>query len=78
MATGENIGGTPYLAVGNDEIGGVLREQAKCPHCSLMHEVEYGERVLDDGTRVPSKMLAYVKCGNGDVYIVGVNRRSIV
>lgn len=66
----------PYLAIGDDELGSAVGETAKCPNCRETHDVVYGEQILEDGTRIPSKMLAFVECGKR-TYVVGVNGREI-
>jgi hypothetical protein len=69
---------TPFIAVGNDELGDALGDTTICPACGQPHPVEYGNRVLPDGTREPSTMLGFVKCDNGKTYLVGLAGRSIV
>jgi hypothetical protein len=76
MTTTGNIDGVPYIAIGNNELGGELGDMARCPHCGEMRAVRYGDQVLDDGTRVPSKTLAFVSCGEAS-YIVGIKGREI-
>jgi hypothetical protein len=67
---------TPFLAVCNDELGEVLKEHITCPNCGMDHEVEYGNRVMEDGTKRPSKMLSFYKCGD-KAYLAGINGRSL-
>lgn len=67
----------PFIAIGNDQLGEPIGDTAKCPKCGAEHQVSYGERVLADGTREPSKLLAIVKCGE-HAYLVGLDGRSIV
>lgn len=53
-------------------------EYAICPNCRESHKVEYGEEILKDGTRVPSELLAFVKCiKNEEAYLVGVAGKRI-
>ena len=61
----------PFIAIGNDELGDPVGETAPCPRCSETHTVKYGETVNKDGTRSPSKLLGFVKCGE-DSYLVAV------
>jgi hypothetical protein len=71
----ESVDSPPMLAVGNDELGGPVGEEIVCRICGGRHPVEYGEKVLDDGTKVPSKLLAFFKCG-GKAYLCGIDGRS--
>jgi len=64
------------LAVGNDELGAVIGEYAKCPHCGQSKLVEYGKEVLADGTKVPSKMLGFVNCEK-ESYLVAIDKKEI-
>ena len=45
------------FAIGNDEIDAAkpLGDFILCKQCGERHRVQYGERVLANGTRVPSK-----------------------
>ena len=67
----------PYLAIGNNELGEVIGKTITCPICGKLHPVEYGDEIRPDGTKVPSKLLAFFRCG-GKVYLAGVNGRSII
>ncbi len=63
----------PYLAVGNDELGEVVGEKVKCIYCNDSHKVDFGEQVLDDGTKVKSKMLGFIVCPEKEnAYLVAV------
>ena len=50
----------PYLAVGNDELGGEVGETVVCKRCGEEHTVQYGDKVEPDGTKTPSKLLGFV------------------
>ena len=50
------------LAIGNDELGEDVGDTAKCLNCGKEHKVKYGKRVLEDGSKMPSKSLGYVSC----------------
>lgn len=67
---------TPFLAVGNDELGEEVTDRAICPHCGELHDLVYGERVLADGTKEPCKMLGVVKCANGHLYLGSINGKQ--
>lgn len=64
---------TPFVAFGNDELSlkDELQSFEKCLRCGEMHEVRFGNRVLLDGTKEPSKALAFVNCNN-EAYLVGI------
>ena len=71
-----------FMAVGADELGESLGEQARCPHCHKNHVVEYGNRIVrdPDGTehKIPSTMLAFVKCPtNQSSYLVGIAGKEL-
>lgn len=70
----------PFIAVGNGELdkNGNVGDIATCPNCGNAHKVEYGERVLEDGTKEPSKMLAYVSCPkNKSAYLIGIDGKLL-
>lgn len=55
-----------------------LGDEVVCKNCGNVHKVKYGDRVLEDGTKVPSKVLAYIKCDNNDqVYLVGISGKLL-
>ena len=66
------------LAIGNDEIEKApkLGNFILCSICGKRHKVEYGEEVLPDGTKKPSKLLAFYKCGEKN-YLAGINGKDI-
>ena len=66
----------PYMAIGNDELGEELGDTIVCPMCGQSHAIEYGHEILDDGTRIPSNLLAFYKCGD-NVYLAGVKGRRV-
>jgi len=68
----------PFIAVGHGELDNNpdIPEEYNCPRCNHKHPVQYGENVEKDGTKTPSKMLAYVKCKKG-VYLVGINGKML-
>lgn len=73
----KSVDSPPMLAVGHDELGGPVGEETACWICGGQHPVEYGEKVLDDGTKVPSKLLAFFRC-SGKTYLCGIDGRSWV
>ena len=66
----------PFVAIGNDELGEEVGKTLKCKRCGNRHKVRYGERVLADGTRQPSKMAGFIKFG-GKPYLVAINGKRI-
>ena len=46
-----------------------------CPHCGEVHEIKYGEQVLEDGSRIKSD-LTYYNCGSKS-YLAGVAGKFI-
>lgn len=69
----------PFVAFCNREIKNNkdIATHATCPNCGKKHDVVYGEELLKDGTRKPSKKLAFVKCSNGSTYLIGINGKLI-
>lgn len=69
----------PFVAFGNDEIDAMsaLGDTVKCRKCRKVHKVEYGERVNADGTKSPSNMLAFTKCADGSLLLVGIGGKKI-
>jgi uncharacterized protein YjfI (DUF2170 family) len=47
-----------------------------CPNCNKQHVIEYGEKVLDDGKKVPFYSLGFVTCTNGKTYLVLIGGSS--
>lgn len=66
------------FSIGNDELENKqpLGDMARCKVCGKMHKVRYGKEVLEDGTKVPSKLLAFISCGDRD-FLVGVNGKEV-
>ena len=70
----------PFISFSNEELEGndLVGEVAVCPNCNEKHVVTYGNKVLEDGTLAPSRMLAFVKCDKNDsIYLVGIEGKSI-
>lgn len=67
----------PFVAIGNDELARAepLGPTVACWVCEGTHEVQYGEKVLPDGSRVPSKLLAFFKCGDA-TYLCGMDGKA--
>ncbi len=66
----------PFVAIGNDELGDEVGETAICPNCGKQHEVSYGEEVKEDGTKVKSDLLGFVKCKKHS-YLVSIKGQLI-
>ncbi len=71
--------GYVMFAIGGDELEkkGPLGDMIRCKACGAMHKVEYGDRVLEDGTREKSKMLAFITCTSGAMYLVGLHGKEL-
>lgn len=70
----------PFVAFGNGELDGndPVGTHEICPNCGEEHEVGYGEKVNPDGTREPSKMLAFLTCPKNDTtYLIGIEGKKI-
>lgn len=66
------------FAIGNDELKDAPRlgKFIICDKCGKQHKIEYGEEVLKDGTKRPSKLLAFYTCGN-KTYLAGIGGKDI-
>ena len=66
------------FSIGNNELKKkeALGDTVTCNRCGESHPVEYGDEVLPDGTRKPSKLLAFYKCGEKS-YLAGVNGKKL-
>ena len=66
------------LAVGNNELenNGSVGRDILCDKCGEYHEITYGEKVLDDGTKEPSNMLAFYRCGD-KTYLAGIDGKLL-
>ena len=66
------------FAIGNDELNnnGDVGKTIVCPHCGKEHDIKYGDRVLEDGTKVPSKLLAFYNCGD-ELYLAGIDGKLV-
>lgn len=70
----------PFVAFSNDELEEKepIGELATCPNCKQLHQVIYGEEILQDGTRIPSKLLGAVECPKDKCsYLVSVAGKRI-
>ena len=66
------------IATSNNELEYLssVGRTAKCPNCSKMHKVKYGKKVLKDGTKVPTNMLGFIKCGN-KFYLASIDNKLL-
>lgn len=48
-----------------------------CPHCQNRHLIKYGNKVLSDGTKEPTKLLAFYRCGD-KTYLAGIDGKNIM
>jgi hypothetical protein len=62
------------LSIGNDELDKKpvnTSSTATCPKCKKQHEIVYGETILPNGSRKPSKTIGVVNCPDtGGTYMV--------
>ena len=67
------------FSIGNEELENAIDvgEVESCPNCGKLHRVEYGKKILEDGTTEPSNTLGFVKCKNGKTYLVAVNGKRV-
>ena len=67
------------FSIGNNELAKAdpIGDTIICPKCGDTHTIEYGNEVLPDGTRRPSKLVAFYKCGKS-IYLAGVNGKSVM
>ena len=65
------------LAIGNDELNEMPRLgiTVKCWKCGKMHRVLYGDEIMKDGIKKPSRLLAFFKC-HGKLYFCGINGKE--
>ncbi len=70
-----------YLAIGNNELGGMLGAFIHCPHCSRRHRViQSTSRIYNSETQEwgPEKkgLMQFYKC-KGKSYLCGIEGRAI-
>jgi hypothetical protein len=70
--------GTSMFAIGNNELAKlpILGKAVTCWICGQKHDVEYGEKIAEDGTRQPDDVVAFFKCGDGR-YVCGIKGRQL-
>lgn len=73
--------GQPFMAVGNDELGGELGDAVRCPKCGESHPLEYGtsRTYRPDGTMsdpVICKSMAFYRCDD-KMYMAGVGGKYL-
>jgi len=68
------------FAITDDELykNQPLEENFICYDCGEQHIIKYGDKILEDGTKVKSKLLAYITCPKtNNSYMVGINGYKI-
>jgi len=68
------------FVISNEELSNKqpLEETYKCYDCGEQHIVKYGDKILKDGTKVESKLLAFITCPiTNKSYMVGINGMKI-
>lgn len=69
-----------FVAFGNDELNDNrdVSKYEKCNNCGQLHEVLYGDKVNEDGTKTKSKLIAYINCPENDAsYLVGIEGKCV-
>jgi len=66
------------LTIGHDEIESAskLGKTIVCEMCGKRHKISYADKVLSDGSTVPSILFAFYKCG-GTAYFAGINGKDL-
>ena len=66
------------LTIGHDEIESAskLGKTIVCEMCGKRHKILYADKVLSDGSSVPSMLLAFYKCGKEE-YFAGINGKDL-
>lgn len=67
------------LAIGNDELESAPKldnKLIKCHMCGRNHKVTYADKIMPDGTKIPSQLLAFFRC-RGKSYLAGINGKDI-
>jgi len=66
------------FAIGNEELEcrPDIGKTILCPHCGKRHKVRYGDEIMKDGTKKPSDLLSFYKCGE-NIYLGAIKGKSI-
>ncbi len=67
------------FSISNDELNKAqsLGDFILCPNCGERHIIQYGDKVLPNGDKEKSNLLAFYKCRD-KTYLVGVNGKNIM
>jgi hypothetical protein len=71
---------TPFVTFGNNELEAFepIGETCKCPACGLEHTVTNAERVMEDGTKIPTNSVQFIKCTeHNKTFMVGICGKKI-
>lgn len=73
------IDNTPFVSFSNSERGEMkpLTDYIRCRKCGEMHKVCNGATKNPDGTLTESTALQFIKCNDGTLLLVGINRKRI-
>ncbi|MFM2134466.1 MAG: hypothetical protein RL156_1747 [Bacteroidota bacterium] len=71
----------PFIAIGNDELGGALGDTITCPTCGGEHVIEQSgpsKYLQSDGTWGvgPAGLMQFYKCGE-DTYVAGIGGKRL-
>lgn len=65
--------------LGNNEKDNLpdLPDEIFCDYCLKLHRIRYGKKILEDGSEIEDKLLAFVTCDDSKSYLVGVDGKDI-
>ena len=64
------------IVIGNEELIKPIGKQVTCKNCGELHDIEYGDEVLADGSKKRCNLLAFYSCGD-TVYLAGISGLEI-
>lgn len=66
------------FSIGNKELKDMkeIGEFILCDNCGERHRIKYGEEILKDGTKKPSKLLGFYSC-HGKEYLASIAGKDI-
>ncbi len=67
------------FSISNDELNKAqsLSDFILCPNCGECHIIQYGDKVLPNGAKEKSNILAFYKCRD-KTYLAGFNGKNIM
>uniref|UniRef100_A0A6H1ZCW3 Uncharacterized protein n=1 Tax=viral metagenome TaxID=1070528 RepID=A0A6H1ZCW3_9ZZZZ len=66
------------FAIGNKELGKKknIGDFILCKSCNKRHRIKYGDKILENGTKKPSKLLGFYTC-QGKNYLASIAGKDI-